>query len=44
MIDKTNIVKTLQLENMTHQDQLDVLNSIEQTIKDSKATRSIGKV
>jgi hypothetical protein len=37
MIDKTSIVKTLQLENMTYQDQLDVLNSIEQTIKDSKA-------
>lgn len=36
MIDKTSIVKTLQLENMTHQDQLDILNSIEQTIKESK--------
>lgn len=36
MIDKTSIVKTLQLENMTYQDQLDVLNSIEKTIKESK--------
>lgn len=37
MIDKTNIVKTLQLENMTHDDQMEVLNSIEQTIKESRA-------
>jgi hypothetical protein len=37
MIDKTSIVKTLQLEDMTHEDQMQVLASIEQSIKESKA-------
>lgn len=36
MIDKTSIVKTLQLENMTHEDQMEILNSIERTIQESK--------
>ena len=36
MIDKTSIVKTLQLESMTHSDQMEVLDSIEKTIKESK--------
>lgn len=36
MIDKTSIIKTLQLENMTHSDQMEVLDSIEKTIKESK--------
>lgn len=36
MIDKTSIVKTLQLEKMTHSDQMEVLDSIEKTIKESK--------
>lgn len=37
MIDKSSIVKTLQLEDMTHEDQMQVLASIEQSIKESKA-------
>ena len=37
MIDKNSIVKTLQLEDMTHEDQMQVLASIEQSIKESKA-------
>lgn len=36
MIDKTSIIKTLQLESMTHSDQMEVLDSIEKTIKESK--------
>ena len=36
MIDKTSIIKTLELENMTHSDQMEVLDSIEKTIKESK--------
>ena len=36
MIDKKSIIKTLQLENMTHSDQMEVLDSIEKTIKESK--------
>lgn len=36
MIDKNSIVKTLQLEDMTHEDQMQVLDSIEKTIKESK--------
>lgn len=30
------VIKALQLENLTHADQLDILNSIEQSIKESK--------
>lgn len=37
MIDKSSIVKTLQLEDMTHEDQMQVLASIEKSIKESKA-------
>lgn len=37
MIDKNSIVKTLQLEDMTHEDQMQVLASIEKSILESKA-------
>lgn len=37
MIDKNSIVKTLKLEDMTHEDQMQVLASIEKSILESKA-------
>ena len=37
MIDKSSIVKTLQLEDITHEDQMQVLASIEQSIKEIDA-------